>query len=248
MLGPPKTKAAKPHQLHIATAATIKHPQPKQVAQALPLRAGCAGLGVLLALAQRLEDAVAADAALSKAAAGLLERLSALEADSAPAPSDADLEDVIEKLRGAALSMEPALPGAAADGGGASAAPGTARKGRATRAASLALSGSTPEVAGGSVQSALGAASSLAASTPPPPWVARRRGGTSVPRSPSAPLSPAGSGDDAEARGPEPGEAGARQPLAPSLSANTPASRAAPATKGATPAARRASSRSSVLE
>ncbi|GBF88417.1 hypothetical protein Rsub_01129 [Raphidocelis subcapitata] len=221
-----------------------------EVAQALPLRAGCEGLGVLLAMAQRLEDAVAADAALSKAAAGLLERLAALEADAAPAPSDADLEDVIDRLRGGALSREPALPGAAADSAsGASQAPGTARKARVTRAASLVSSGSTPEVVGGGVQSALAAESSLVAATPPPPWVARRRGGTSALRSPSAPLSPAGSGDEAGAQGQE------RQPLGLSLSANTPAPRAAAArrsdaapAKGATPAARRASSRSAALD
>jgi hypothetical protein len=84
-------------------------PPPSKVAASLPLSPGAPGLGMLLAIAQRLAEQCAPDAALSKAAAALLSRLGALEADGAPAPDPEDLESVVEQLRGMCLTLEPPL-------------------------------------------------------------------------------------------------------------------------------------------
>ncbi|KAI8474193.1 MAG: hypothetical protein J3K34DRAFT_518335 [Monoraphidium minutum] len=114
-----------------------------EVAAGLPIAPGAPGLGVLLALAQRLAVACAPDAALSRGAAALLGRLAALEAGGAPAPSGGELEEVIGRLRGMCLSMEPGLQGAVGGAAGGDAAGATpARRARpATTARGAGASG-----------------------------------------------------------------------------------------------------------
>lgn len=96
-----------------------------QVAAALPLRPGCDGLGVLLVLAQQLEEACAPDTTLAKHAAALMARFSALEAEGAAPPDESELEEVIGQLRGMCVSMEPGLAGAGGGVTGAAAAAAT---------------------------------------------------------------------------------------------------------------------------
>jgi hypothetical protein len=112
-----------------------KRPLPSQkVAAAAPLAPGSPGLGVLVAIAQRLGEQCASDSALSKAVAGLLSRLGPLEAEGAPAPDPEELDEVIGQLRGMCLSLEPRLGPEAAPGCGRSSSGGTVPRVRPSRA------------------------------------------------------------------------------------------------------------------